>query len=585
MKKPPDVALAVIVGAASAVPLAAVAGAEFLNWDDDAVFTGNPDLIGAGLVRWAFTTNLMGHYQPLSWLTWGAVARFAGLQPAPFHALSLATHAVVVALVYLTAIRIICLGGVPRHRARVGAVVAAMLFGVHPLRVEPVAWASAFPYLAALAFALMATLAYLTSRTPAAAGPTARSIPLSFAAVGLFAASLLFRPIAFGLPLVFLALDRFPLPEGRRPEARSRPAQLVMHKIPYFALAVAAAALEWTARRDSVEALAFGPRATLALTAPFVYLWRTIAPIGLSPVDVRPLEAATAWMAIAAALSGFLVISFVAWRARRRWPGLLLAWTTYLVLVAPAVALGPTGLQATADRYAYLPSVALAIAIGSVCAIPASAPVRRATFAAASIAVCVAGVLAWRQTLYWHDSIALWSRATALDPQNDVAMYNLGTALQSTGRVDEAATAYDATLRLVPDHTLAQRNLRGLRAIARQREADALAQSGNLAAAIPLYREALSLDPARSRARASLGVALVRTDDFAGGAAEIETAMRQGIDDPNLVNAQSYALMQLGRSAEAAKLLRAALTRYPGDANLAHNLALLNEETRVSPKK
>src|SRR6185503_8189035 len=101
---------------------AAVAGAEFLNWDDDAVFTGNPDLIGAGLVHWAFTTNLMGHYQPLSWLTWGAVARFAGLQPAPFHALSLATHAVVVALVYLTAVRIICLGGVPRHRARIGAV-------------------------------------------------------------------------------------------------------------------------------------------------------------------------------------------------------------------------------------------------------------------------------------------------------------------------------------------------------------------------------------------------------------------------------------------------------------------------------
>ena len=98
------------------------------------------------------------------------------------------------------------------------------------------------------------------------------------------------------------------------------------------------------------------------------------------------------------------------------------------------------------------------------------------------------------------------------------------------------------TLRLVPDHAPAQRNLRGLRAIARQRDADALAQSGDLAAAIPLYREALAFDPARSRARAALGVALVQSDEFSAGAAEIETAVREGIEDPNLVNVQSYAL-------------------------------------------
>jgi protein O-GlcNAc transferase len=193
--------------------------------------------------------------------------------------------------------------------------------------------------------------------------------------------------------------------------------------------------------------------------------------------------------------------------------------------------------------------------------------------------------LTWRQTGYWHDSIAVWSRAAELNPGNDVATYNLGTALQAAGRVDEATNAYEATLRLVPDHAPAQHNLRGLQAIARQREADALAQSGNLAAAIPLYREALALDPARARARAALGVALVQSDDFAAGAAEIETAAHQGIDNPNLVNVRSYALVQLGRTEEAAALLRAAIARYPDDANLAHNLTLLTEDERSGAKR
>jgi tetratricopeptide (TPR) repeat protein len=339
------------------------------------------------------------------------------------------------------------------------------------------------------------------------------------------------------------------------------------------------------ARRETFDAVAAGPRATLALTAPFVYLWRTAAPLHLSPVDVLALDAATSRLAIAAALAGLVAISLLAWRAAHRWPGAPLAWAAYLLLLAPAVVPGPTGLQATADRYAYLPSVAIAVAIGSVCAATANRFRRQATLAAVSLAVLACAVLTWRQTKYWHDSIVLWSRAAALDPGNDVAIYNLGTALQSASRMDEAAAAYETTLRLVPDHAPAQHNLRGLRAIARQREADALAQSGNLAAAIPLYRESLALDPARARARAALGVALVQSEDFAAGAAEIETAARQGIDNPNLVNVRSYALVQLGRTEEATALLRAAIARYPGDANLSHNLTLLTEDEVPRLKK
>ncbi len=191
---------------------------------------GPDDLVGAGLVRWAFTTTHMDHYQPLSWLTWGAVARIFGLEPHHFHALSLLTHALVVALIYLTAVRLMDRRGVPENRARIGAAIAALVFGVHPLRVEPVAWASAFPYLAALACALLATLAYETSR--------------AWAAVAFFAVSLLFRPIAFGLPLVLMALDRFPRRE-RLGGGRTRSGAVPIHMVPFFALAIAGVGLRY----------------------------------------------------------------------------------------------------------------------------------------------------------------------------------------------------------------------------------------------------------------------------------------------------------------------------------------------------
>jgi tetratricopeptide (TPR) repeat protein len=209
-----------------------------------------------------------------------------------------------------------------------------------------------------------------------------------------------------------------------------------------------------------------------------------------------------------------------------------------------------------------------------------SVAVHRAAIAAGVLACVGLSVVSRQQTAYWQDSIALWSRAAAVDDRNDVASYNLGTAFQASGRVDEASAAYEATLRLVPDHAPARQNLNGLQAIARQREADALAQAGNVAAAIPLYRETLTLDPRRSRARAALGMALAQSGDLAAAAPELEAALKQGVDEPAVINAAGYALVQTGRTDEAIALLRAALVRHPDDANLAHNLSLIDSRTK-----
>ena len=129
----------------------------------------------------------------------------------------------------------------------------------------------------------------------------------------------------------------------------------------------------------------------------------------------------------------------------------------YLALLAPAVGLIPSGLQATADRYTYLPGVVLAIAAATAGAHWARRSARREWMVGIVAGLLItASALAARQTLSpWSDSIALWSRVVALNPAHDVGLYNLGQALAASGRTDEAAARYREVLALAPGHTAA----------------------------------------------------------------------------------------------------------------------------------
>src|SRR4051794_6316179 len=167
----------------------------FLNWDDESVILRNVSLGFPGVARWAWTTTYMQHYQPLSWLAWAAIKAGFGPDPAAFHVANIAAHAACVLLVYATAHAVLT-RAVPEASVTlrsVAAVAAALFFGLHPLRVEVVAWISAMPYALALAFLLASLLAYLRT---AARTPAGRPV----AAVGLYAASLGGRPVGLGFP-------------------------------------------------------------------------------------------------------------------------------------------------------------------------------------------------------------------------------------------------------------------------------------------------------------------------------------------------------------------------------------------------
>ncbi len=221
----------------------------FLNWDDDQNFVDNPNYrgLGASQLRWMFTTFLMGHYIPLTWMTLGLDYVVWGMNPVGYHLTNLLLHAANAVLFYFMALRLLR-ASVPGGHAdgswalTLGSGFATLLFAVHPLRAESVAWITERRDVLSGLFYLAAVVAYLRY-CDGAVPEGRRTRKWYWASLGLFALALLSKAMAVTLPVILLALDVYPLRRfggvgGRRPWASSM--AVVTEKLPFFLLSLAA---------------------------------------------------------------------------------------------------------------------------------------------------------------------------------------------------------------------------------------------------------------------------------------------------------------------------------------------------------
>lgn len=497
----------------------------------------------------------MGHWIPMTWLTFGLDHAFWGMNAFGYHLTNILLHAANAVLFYLLALRLLrrALTTASPGATRVGAIVAALFFAVHPLRVESVAWVTERRDVLSALFYLLAVLAYL--KACAADGPSRTRWLL--ASIGAYALGLLSKSLIMSLPFVLLVLDVYPL---RR--ARGSWRRVLLEKLPYLLLAIAAAAISLLvviARVGLTSSAAYPPtaRVAMALYSLVFYLWKTLVPLLLSPMYELParVELTSPRFLASALLAIGLTIGLV---LARRWPAALAVWLVYGLTLAPVSGIVHNGPQLVADRYSYLSCLGIALLAGAAVAAAVSSPALgrsvRSSVVLASFAWIVAlTILTLQQLPVWRDAEEVWRRGLEVDPDCAFCHGQTGALVGNRGDFDSAIAHFARVVELRPGNVRHRSNL-GLALLKAGRPVEAAAQ----------FERILAQEPTDADTRTRLGLALAQQGKLAEASSEFERASRDNPRNAGALTQLGISLIELGRPADAIPYLESALRLDPG---------------------
>lgn len=476
----------------------------FLRWDDDAYLNlarGHPPL-SLATIRWAVTMT-RPYYHPLTWLSHATDCAVWGPNPIGHHAVSLVWHALNSGLVVIFIWLLTGAAGRCTTAERwTLAVSLGLIFGIHPVQVESVAWIAERKTLLYAAFSLATMCAYLQGNTGA---PSRR---WTAATLICYAAALGAKPLAVSLPAVLLALDIYPLQRL----AKVGWLGLLREKLVMIILAFGSVVVSFVAQAGEGTVMAWADhgaveRGLVAARAIVFYLWKLVWPAWLSPFyplgdDIRLGQRE---FVMSLVLFGALTVAAVAPWHRTRVPAA--CWLAYLALVVPASGLVQVGGQAAADHYLYLPMLAPLVALGCGVVWLARAGGRIGRVAGVTLVGCwliYLGLRTRQQIPAWRNDVTLWQAVVAYYPTSSVPNWRLAMALTQAGRFEEARLPAERAAGLDPEFSLARSAL-GLIYL----------KTGRPENAINELRAALQLEPSLPGAQYNLACAYSRVGKFA----------------------------------------------------------------------
>lgn len=487
---------------------------------DNVSYIRNNDRIKAGLtwdgLVWALTDVHTGYWHPLTWLShmldWQLFRGNAG----GHHWSSVILHLCNALLLFTV------LQAMTKETGK--SAFVAVLFALHPLNVESVAWVAERKNVLSTFWGLLALYLYViyTQR------PRWDRYLLVFfsCALGLMA-----KPMLVTLPFVLLLVDYWPLrrfprrgaetgwqsPSGAGP---SPVARLILEKIPLLVLSLIVSAGTFLSAHyggavRSLNALPLGLRMENAIVSYIAYMGKMIWPAKLAVF--YPYAATVSLWQVGVSGLALIVISFSVMRMARKYPYLATGWLWYLGTLVPVIGIVQAGAQAMADRYAYIPIIGLFIIIAwGIPDFTARWHGRKSTLTLV-VAASLAGLIActWRQVHYWRNSVSLFQHAIDVTEANYLAHNNLGVALMEEGRLNEAMDQYREVLKVDPRYVKAHNNM-GI----------ALLHQGKADAAAFYFRQALAIDPRYADAHSNLGIALALQRKPAEAAMHFREALR-----------------------------------------------------------
>jgi tetratricopeptide (TPR) repeat protein len=530
-------------------------GFPFVNWDDPLYVTQN-QRVQAGLskegIEWAFSETNLINWHPLTWVSHMLDCQLYGLDPGGHHATNVILHALNTLLIFVL---FTSLTHAPWRSAAV-----ALLFSIHPLHVESVAWVSERKDLLSTFLGLLSTWAYV-------AYARRGGIDRYLLAALLLSLALMSKAMVVTLPFVFLLLDYWPL-------RRHFSIGLLAEKIPLFLLSVATSAVTFIVQDRAGLMETEGPlpivaRLANALVSYATYIGKTLWPSGLAMFYPHPYIPESggvplaAWQIVGAAAVLIAITAVVVRLRDHRWT--VFGWCWFLGTLVPVIGIVQVGHQAMSDRYMYLPSIGLFVMIAWGGAEIIGSLRSRFGYTYAAMGVVGAALVAltatsWLQTRHWRSSMALFEHAIEVVPRNPTIRYNVANRLRDRGEIDAAIAHYRLALEATPNSSQLNVNL-----------ANVLRRQGEVEEALVLYRRAVEADPDNVLAHTNLGSAYRSLGRFDDAERHYRIALQAGPDKTALYNLANL-LQAREEYSEAVDRYREALAIDANDPRIHNNL-------------
>ncbi len=607
------VGISLIVIVAAVIYLPSINGGFIL--DDGRLVTEN-DLVRAsdGMHRFWCTTEATDYWPATNttfWIEW----RLWGISPTGYHVSNLILHIIESLLIWV----------ILRKMSIPGAFLAALIFTVHPVNVESVAWIAQRKNMMAMLFFLLSILWFLKADMPTAiAGMApARSHggpwePESFSSFTLHPSSFLYwywlslaafllamlsKGSAAVLPVVVLGIVWWLRPLTRRDAVRS---------LPFFAVAAALAGVNvWFQSHGSeivIRNVGFAERLFGAGGVVWFYLYKAILPVDLAFVYQQwQIKAGNLWWWLP--LAAVIVVTALLWRYRKGWSRpFLFAWGFFCVSLVPVMGFTDVGFMEyslVADHYQHIAIIGVIALAAAGWGIWHQHGKETAYWTTTVVAVTAAGMLAfmtWRQSSIYSGAMTLYQSTVEKNPDCWMAHNNLGLTLFNSGRLQEPIEHYKRALQLKPDYPDACCNMGiALAKLGRLQEAmenyeqalrinpkyfkahnnmgAALSQAGRPKEAIEHYEQALRIKSDYSPAHFNLGNVLLDMGRYQEAIAHYERVLRLNPDNYEAYNRLGSALAKTGRTAEAIANYEQALRLKPDYSDAHNNLAVTLVQT------
>jgi len=489
---------------------------EFINFDDNILVTKS-SLVQAGLTNEniirVFTTTHFGGWAPITSISYMLDYQLYGLNPKGFLLTNLFFHIANSLLLFLILFRM------------TGAIwqsaFVAVVFALHPLNVESVAWVAERKNVLSTFFLLLTIWAYIRY----AEKPTTKRYSLVFL---LFAFGLMSKPMLVTLPFVLLLFDYWPLERfksGQR-EREFKIAQkdkyfngekniskLVLEKFPLLILSALCSIMTLILFEKAGESVAQDPVSILTILTNvmisyFEYLWKMLWPKGLAILYAHPGNTLAVWKGVLCGIA-LLVITTISIKLIRKAPYFVVGWFWYLGTLIPVIGFITLGPHLIADRYAYLPLIGIFVIIAwGVPELLKEWHYRKNVLkASAGILILTLMPITWIQVSHWKSSITVFKHAIKVTdkkyPGFSVVHNNLGIALVAEGKNEEAISHYKMAIKIKPNFAEAYNNLGG-----------ALFHAKMTEEAIDYFKEAIRIRPGFAAAQKNLETVLLRSEEL-----------------------------------------------------------------------